>query len=118
MGDDHGGDERTDEYDFLRIGRKQKFDGVQRALARVKSMVRDPKARDQYVRLVQKFDNFKVMLTLKILIMNVFRSFLFYYATFSCLVETLCVAFFNRISFCQIWESVLIVFLALLPNRW
>ncbi|XP_056163278.1 calmodulin-binding transcription activator 3-like isoform X2 [Syzygium oleosum] len=61
VGDDHGGDERTDEYDFLRIGRKQKFDGVQRALARVKSMVRDPKARDQYMRLVQKFDNFKMV---------------------------------------------------------
>ncbi|XP_030539299.1 calmodulin-binding transcription activator 3-like isoform X1 [Rhodamnia argentea] len=59
--DDHGGDEKTDEYDFLRISRKQKFDGVERALARVKSMVRDPKARDQYMRLVQKFDNFKMV---------------------------------------------------------
>ncbi|KAF8044181.1 hypothetical protein BT93_A2227 [Corymbia citriodora subsp. variegata] len=59
--DDRGGDERIDEYDFLRIGRKQKFDGVERALARVKSMVRDPKARDQYTRLVQKFDDYKMI---------------------------------------------------------
>lgn len=53
--------EQTDEYDFLRIGRKQKFDGVERALARVKSMVRDPRARDQYMRMISKFDNYKVM---------------------------------------------------------
>lgn len=62
VGDDHGGDEGTDdEYDFLRISRKQKFDEVERALARVKSMVRNPEARDQYMRLVQKFDNFKII---------------------------------------------------------
>lgn len=53
--------EKTDEYDFLRISRKQKFDGVERALARVKSMVRDPRARDQYMRMISKFDNCKVM---------------------------------------------------------
>ncbi|PKI47199.1 hypothetical protein CRG98_032421 [Punica granatum] len=52
--------EKTDEYDFLRIGRKQKFDGVERALARVKSMVRDPRARGQYMRMVSKFDSCKM----------------------------------------------------------
>ncbi|KAK4799326.1 hypothetical protein SAY86_024691 [Trapa natans] len=52
--------ENTDEYDYLRISRKQKFDGVERALARVKSMVRDPRARDQYMRMISKFDNCKM----------------------------------------------------------
>lgn len=54
--------ERVDEYDFLRIGRKQKVDGVERALSRVKSLVRDPKARDQYMRLATRFDNYKVII--------------------------------------------------------
>lgn len=52
--------EKTDEYEFLRIGRKQKFAGVEKALERVKSMVRNPEARDQYMRMVAKFENFKV----------------------------------------------------------
>lgn len=52
--------ETTDEYEFLRIGRKQKFAGVEKALERVKSMVRNPEARDQYMRMVTKFENFKV----------------------------------------------------------
>ncbi|KAL5849044.1 hypothetical protein ACOSQ4_007057 [Xanthoceras sorbifolium] len=52
--------EKTDEYEFLRIGRKQKCAGVEKALERVKSMVRNPEARDQYMRLVAKFENFKM----------------------------------------------------------
>lgn len=52
--------EKTDEYEFLRISRKQKFAGVEKALARVKSMVRHPEARDQYMRLVTRFENFNV----------------------------------------------------------
>lgn len=54
--------DKTDEYEFLRIGRKQKFAGVEKALARVRSMVRNPEARDQYMRLVTKFGNLKVFL--------------------------------------------------------
>ncbi|KAG0501624.1 hypothetical protein HPP92_001696 [Vanilla planifolia] len=45
--------EKNDEYEFLRLGRKQKVIGVEKALARVKSMVRYPEARDQYMRLVK-----------------------------------------------------------------
>ncbi|XP_009793082.1 calmodulin-binding transcription activator 3-like isoform X1 [Nicotiana sylvestris] len=52
--------EKNDEYEYLSIGRKQKFAGVQKALARVQSMVRHPEARDQYMRLVAKFDSFKL----------------------------------------------------------
>lgn len=53
--------EKTDEYDFLRIAGRQKYAGVEKALARVHSMVRHPEARDQYMRLVTKFENFKVL---------------------------------------------------------
>ncbi|XP_021640212.2 calmodulin-binding transcription activator 3 isoform X2 [Hevea brasiliensis] len=52
--------EKTNEYEFLRIGRKQKFAGVEKALARVKSMVRDPVARDQYMRLITKSEHLKM----------------------------------------------------------
>ncbi|XP_038980339.1 calmodulin-binding transcription activator 1-like isoform X2 [Phoenix dactylifera] len=45
---------KTDEYDFLRLGRKQKVAGVEKALARVQSMARQPEARDQYMRLVAR----------------------------------------------------------------
>ncbi|KAK7291740.1 hypothetical protein RIF29_07121 [Crotalaria pallida] len=48
------------EYEFLSIGRRQKADNVNKALDRVKSMVRSPEARDQYMRLVMKYQNFKV----------------------------------------------------------
>lgn len=48
--------EKDDEYDFLQIGRKQKAEGVKKALARVQSMARNPEARDQYLRLVRKFE--------------------------------------------------------------
>lgn len=52
--------EKKDEYDYLSIGRKQKFAGVEKALARVQSMVRHPEARDQYMRLVAKFETSKL----------------------------------------------------------
>ncbi|KAJ1403030.1 P-loop containing nucleoside triphosphate hydrolase [Sesbania bispinosa] len=52
--------EKSDEYDFLSIGRRQKSDDVKKALDRVKSMVRNPEARDQYMRLIKKYQNFKV----------------------------------------------------------
>ncbi|XVF38951.1 hypothetical protein REPUB_Repub20aG0147100 [Reevesia pubescens] len=49
-----------DEYEFLRIGRQQKVQGIEKALARVKSMARDQEARDQYMRLTTKFGESKV----------------------------------------------------------
>ncbi|XAR49745.1 hypothetical protein NMG60_11033034 [Bertholletia excelsa] len=52
--------EKNDEYEFLRISRKQKFAGVEKALARVQSMVRHPDARDQYMRMVSKFESSKL----------------------------------------------------------
>ncbi|MED6145813.1 hypothetical protein PIB30_028683 [Stylosanthes scabra] len=50
------------EYEFLSIGRRQKSADVKKALDRVKSMVHNPEARDQYMRLVMKSQNFKVIL--------------------------------------------------------
>ncbi|KAL3728749.1 hypothetical protein ACJRO7_033344 [Eucalyptus globulus] len=41
-----------DEYDFLKEGRKQTEERLEKALARVKSMVQYPEARDQYRRLL------------------------------------------------------------------
>ncbi|KAK7308503.1 hypothetical protein VNO77_42111 [Canavalia gladiata] len=41
-----------DDYDFLKEGRKQTEERLQKALARVKSMVQYPDARDQYHRLL------------------------------------------------------------------
>ncbi|XP_062201029.1 calmodulin-binding transcription activator 1-like isoform X2 [Phragmites australis] len=41
-----------DDYDFLQEGRKQTEERLQRALARVKSMVQYPEARDQYQRIL------------------------------------------------------------------
>lgn len=43
---------KEDEYDFLKEGRKQTEQRLQKALARVKSMVQYPEARDQYRRLL------------------------------------------------------------------
>ncbi|XP_031256244.1 LOW QUALITY PROTEIN: calmodulin-binding transcription activator 3-like [Pistacia vera] len=43
---------KEDDYDFLKEGRKQKEERLQQALARVKSMVQYPEARDQYSRLL------------------------------------------------------------------
>ncbi|XP_057959007.1 calmodulin-binding transcription activator 3-like isoform X2 [Malania oleifera] len=60
IGNVEPGTEKADEYEFLRIGRKQKYAGVENALARVKSMARHPEARDQYMRLVTNFGNLKV----------------------------------------------------------
>ncbi|KAK4411675.1 Calmodulin-binding transcription activator 3 [Sesamum angolense] len=39
---------KEDDYDFLKEGRKQTEERLQKALARVKSMVQYPEARDQY----------------------------------------------------------------------
>lgn len=57
---DSGTQGQSDEYDFLRAGRKQTVAGVEKALARVQSMVRYPEARDQYRRLVTNFQKIKV----------------------------------------------------------
>ncbi|KAJ4715755.1 Calmodulin-binding transcription activator [Melia azedarach] len=43
---------KEDDFDFLKEGRKQKEERLQKALARVKSMVQYPEARDQYRRLL------------------------------------------------------------------
>ncbi|KAF8392698.1 hypothetical protein HHK36_023047 [Tetracentron sinense] len=59
--------EKSDEYAFLRLGRKQKVADVEKALARVQSMVRHPEARDQYMRLVTKFEKSKVIMHLCLL---------------------------------------------------
>jgi len=45
---------KEDEYDFLQEGRKQTEARMEKALARVKSMVQYPEARDQYRRLLQE----------------------------------------------------------------
>ncbi|OVA16678.1 IQ motif [Macleaya cordata] len=60
IGNTQPGIAKTDEYDFLRVGRKQKVAGVEKALARVQSMVRYPEARDQYMRLVKNFEKSKM----------------------------------------------------------
>ncbi|XP_024170288.1 calmodulin-binding transcription activator 2 isoform X1 [Rosa chinensis] len=51
---------RNDDYEFLSVGRKQKFAGVEKALARVQSMSRHPEAREQYMRLQSKFEKLKM----------------------------------------------------------
>jgi len=43
---------KEDDYDFLKEGRKQTEARLEKALARVKSMVQYPEARDQYRRLL------------------------------------------------------------------
>ncbi|KAF5752102.1 calmodulin-binding transcription activator 3-like isoform X1 [Tripterygium wilfordii] len=60
IGDVLSKSDKSDEYDFLRISRRQKFAGVEKALARVKSMVRSAEGRDQYMRLVTRFENMKM----------------------------------------------------------
>lgn len=47
-----GTSSKEDDYDFLKEGRKQTEERLQKALARVKSMVQYPEARDQYHRLL------------------------------------------------------------------
>eukprot|EP01018_Ginkgo_biloba_P000975 Gb_11889 [translate_table: standard] len=54
------GQSGSDDYDFLRAGRKQMEAGVEKALARVQSMVQYPEARDQYRRLLTNFQETKV----------------------------------------------------------
>ncbi|CAL9114262.1 unnamed protein product [Musa textilis] len=56
---------KEDDYDFLQEGRKQTEARMQKALARVKSMVQYPEAREQYRRLltvVTEFQESKVSL--------------------------------------------------------
>lgn len=43
---------KDDDYDFLKEGRKQSEERMKKALARVKSMVQYPEARNQYRRLL------------------------------------------------------------------
>ncbi|MCL7026410.1 hypothetical protein MKW94_007935 [Papaver nudicaule] len=50
---------KEDDYDFLREGRKQTEQRLQKALARVKSMVQYPEARDQYRRLLTVVSEFQ-----------------------------------------------------------
>ncbi|KAJ7956811.1 Calmodulin-binding transcription activator 2 [Quillaja saponaria] len=50
---------KEDDYDFLKEGRKQTEERLQKALARVKSMVQYPEARDQYSRLLNVVTNIK-----------------------------------------------------------
>lgn len=55
---------KEDDYDFLKEGRKQTEARLDKALARVKSMVQYPEARDQYRRLlngVTEFQETKVL---------------------------------------------------------
>ncbi|RRT79304.1 hypothetical protein B296_00025564 [Ensete ventricosum] len=57
---------KEDDYDFLQEGRKQTEARMQKALARVKSMVQYPEAREQYRRLltvVTEFQESKVSLS-------------------------------------------------------
>ncbi|XP_050388152.1 calmodulin-binding transcription activator 3-like [Argentina anserina] len=46
---------KENEYDFLKEGRKQTEERLKNALARVKSMVQTPEARDQYHQLLKYF---------------------------------------------------------------
>lgn len=48
--------------DFLKVGRKQTEAGLEKALARVQSMVKSPEARDQYRRLLDSFQKAKAQL--------------------------------------------------------
>ncbi|XP_043719498.1 calmodulin-binding transcription activator 1-like isoform X2 [Telopea speciosissima] len=53
------GPSKEDDYDFLKEGRKQTEERLQKALARVKSMVQYPEARDQYRRLLTVVTEFQ-----------------------------------------------------------
>ena len=50
---------KEDDYDFLQEGRRQTEARMQKALARVKSMVQYPEARDQYRRLLAVVTDFQ-----------------------------------------------------------
>ncbi|KAK7388060.1 hypothetical protein VNO78_22863 [Psophocarpus tetragonolobus] len=60
VGEPVGAVAKEAEYEFLSIGRRQKSDDVKKALDRVKSMVHNPEARDQYMRLIMKYHKFKI----------------------------------------------------------
>ncbi|XP_042481832.1 calmodulin-binding transcription activator 1-like isoform X2 [Macadamia integrifolia] len=53
------GPSKEDDYDFLKEGRKQTEERLQKALDRVKSMVQYPEARDQYRRLLTVVTEFQ-----------------------------------------------------------
>ncbi|CAN0919641.1 Calmodulin-binding transcription activator 3 [Linum grandiflorum] len=55
-------EQHSDDYDFFKQGRKQTEERSQIALARVKSMVRYPEARDQYHRLRNEIKGTKSVL--------------------------------------------------------
>lgn len=48
-----------DDYDYLKDGRKQTEERLQKALVRVKSMVRYPEGRAQYRRLLTAVEGFQ-----------------------------------------------------------
>lgn len=50
---------KENDYDFLQDGVKQTEVRLERALARVKSMVQYPEARDQYKRLLTGVEEFQ-----------------------------------------------------------
>lgn len=50
---------QEDEYDYLKEGRKQTEERLEKALTRVKSMVQYPEARDQYRRLLTVVEGFR-----------------------------------------------------------
>ncbi|CAI8591409.1 unnamed protein product [Vicia faba] len=50
---------KEDDYDFLKEGRKQKEEKIQKALSRVKSMVQYPEARAQYRRVLNVVEDFR-----------------------------------------------------------
>lgn len=50
---------QEDDYDFLKEGRKQTEERLEKALTRVKSMVQYPEARDQYRRLLTVVEGFR-----------------------------------------------------------
>lgn len=50
---------KEDDYDFLKEGRKQTEERLQKALTRVKSMVQYPEARAQYRRILTVCDGFR-----------------------------------------------------------
>lgn len=51
---------KYDDYEFLSVSRKQKFAGVEKALARVQFMARQPEAREQYMRLISNFEKLEM----------------------------------------------------------
>lgn len=58
---------KEDDYDFLKEGRRQTEERLQKALTRVKSMAQYPEGRDQYRRLltvVQKCRETKVLISI------------------------------------------------------